>query len=675
METNTVLLIVFAFVIAFGLSWFQYFYKSKSKRNSNKLLFSLRLLSLFGLLLLLINPKITSTQYEHIKTPLVVAVDNSRSIKELQQDALVLALKDKITVDARLRDKFDVRLYRFDAEAKMSEDFDFDGNQTRIDKLAKNTAAVFKNTTFPTILLTDGNQTQGSDYIYAFADKNIVYPMVLGDTIVHFDLKINQLNANKYAFYKNKFPVEIFLGYQGDKDIEADFSIKQGEQTLFKQKVNFSKDNSSQVVSALLEASKVGVMTYQAVITSAEKEKNTYNNIKNFAVEVIDQKTEVVLISGITHPDLGVLKRSIETNEQNKLTIVSPSDISSLAEYDVVLVYQPTNFFQKVFDELKKSDKNYFVITGKHTDFNFLSRQQEVFGFRPSMQKEDFLAAYNSGFSVFAQEDIGFEDFPPLENLFGNLEIKQNIQTLLDARIRSINTEKPLLFFAERQQQRMAVLLGEGIWKWRLSHYSKTESFEDFDLFINKIIRYLATDNKRKSLVVNHERFYNPDEDVQITAQYFNKNYEFDQDAKLSLILKNTTTNESKAHDLLLSHNYYKANLNGLSPGNYSFVLKESTSNTVYNGSFEVIDFDIEKQYSGANYTKLQLLAQNTGGKVFFENQLEDLISQLLQNDQFKAVEKQRSKKLPLIDFWVLLGVIIAFLSLEWLVRKYNGLL
>lgn len=675
METNTILLLVLAFVIAFGLSWFQYFYKSKSKLTINKLLFVLRLLTLFGVLVLLVNPKISTTQYEHIKTPLVVAVDNSRSIKELKQDQIILALKDKIITDARLKDKFDIRLYGFDAEVRLSEDFDFEGNQTRIDKVAKSTSAVFKNTTFPTLLLSDGNQTQGNDYIYAFAEKNTVYPIVLGDTIVHFDLRINHLNANKYAFYKNKFPVEIFLGYEGDKDIEADFSIKQGDTVLSKEKIKFSKNSKSQVVSVLLEASKVGVQTYQAVITSAEKEKNTYNNTKNFAVEVIDQKTEIALISSITHPDLGVLKRSTETNEQNKVTLVSPTDISSLAEYDVVVLYQPTNVFQKVFEELKKIDKNYFIITGKHTDFNFLSRQQEVFSFRPSMQKEDYLADYNTAFSVFAQEDIGFDDFPPLENLFGNLEIKQNVETLLEARIRSINTEKPLLFFAEKQQQRTAVLLGEGIWKWRLSHYSKAENFDAFDLFVNKIIRYLATDNKRKSLVVNHERFYNPEEDIQITAQFFNKNYEFTPDAKLSLTLKNTKTNQSKVHDLLLSHNYFKANLNGLSPGNYSFILKESATNTVYNGSFEVIDFDIEKQYSGANYTKLQLLAQNTGGELFFENQLEDLISELLQNDQFKAVEKQRSKKLPLIDLWILLGAIAVFLGLEWLIRKYNGLL
>lgn len=675
MEITTLLLILLAFVIALGLSWFQYFYKSKSRLKVNKLLFLLRFLALFGVLILLINPKITKTYHQIVKTPLVIAVDNSRSIKELQQEENALSIKERIQSSDELKEKFDIQVFGFDSESRMADEFDFNGNQTRIDKLAKNTASIYRNRTFPTVLLSDGNQTLGADYLYAFTNGNSVYPVVLGDTIVHLDLKINQLNTNRYAFHQNKFPVEVFLGYEGEKSIEADFVIRQGDGVLFKEKVTFGKDKKSHTINALLNASKVGVQIYQAVISSSENEKNTYNNTKNFAVEIIDQRTEVVLISDITHPDLGALKRAIESNEQNKVSVFNSKEITSLSDFDVVILYQPTSSFQTVFTEIKNSNKNYFLITGKHTDFNFINRQQDVFGYRPSMQKEDYLGAYQSGFSSFAQEDIGFDDFPPLENLYGNLEIKQNTSTLLEAKIRNINTEKPLLFFSENGSQRTANLLGEGIWKWRLHYYSKAEDFEDFDIFINKITQYLATDNKRKSLVVNHDNFYNSGESIEISAQYFNKNYEFEENARLSISVKNSSTNQTKSYDLLKSHNYYKVNLDGLKPGKYSFIIKELSTNTVYNGSFEVIDFDIEKQYTNANYQKLQLLAQNTDGKVFFENETDKLMDELLSNENFKSVQKEQTKKLPLIDFWTLLGLIVALLGLEWFIRKYNGLL
>jgi len=231
------------------------------------------------------------------------------------------------------------------------------------------------------------------------------------------------------------------------------------------------------------------------------------------------------------------------------------------------------------------------------------------------------------------------------------------------------------LFFSENQSQRTAVLLGEGIWKWRVHHYANTESFDEFDIFVGKMIQYLATDNRKKSLVVNHENFYNSGEPIEITAQYFNKNYEFDPNARLSVSLKNNTTDQNKSYDLLKSNNYYKANFDGLQAGKYSFILKEVSSNTSYSGSFEVIEFDLEKQHTRADYKKLQLLAENTGGKMFFANQIDDLISELLSKQEFKPTQREQTKKIPLIDFWSLLVLVATLLGLEWFIRKHNGLL
>ncbi|GAA6771443.1 hypothetical protein AAGS39_21900 [Flavobacterium sp. CGRL2] len=68
----------------------------------------------------------------------------------------------------------------------------------------------------------------------------------MGDTTTFFDLKINQLNVNKYAFHKNKFPVEVFLQYAGNKAANAEFTISQGNTIVAKEKLSFSpsKKNS-----------------------------------------------------------------------------------------------------------------------------------------------------------------------------------------------------------------------------------------------------------------------------------------------------------------------------------------------------------------------------------------------------------------------------------------------
>jgi len=675
MESYTIGWIILAFFVALGLAWFQYFYRSKSRLKVIRLLFFLRFLSLFGLLVLLINRSFFRYIYQIEKTPLVIAVDNSRSIKELNQDQIALELKNKLYTNKVLNQRFDIQIFRFDSEVKLSDQFDFDANQTRIDKLAKNTASIYRNKHFPTLLISDGNQTLGNDYVYVFAEQNSVFPIVLGDTLLHLDLKINQLNANRYAFSKNKFPVEVFLGYEGEKTVTTDFKIQQGNRVLFHEKITFDKDKKSHSLTALLDAEKTGVQVFQAVISSSENEKNTYNNRKNFAVEIIDQKTEIAILSDIIHPDLGALKRSIESNQQNKVSIHNPQKTKSISDFDLVILYQPTVSFQSIFTQIKNENKNYFLITGKHTDYNFLNDWQDVFAFRSSVQNDYFSGSYRDDFMSFAQENIGFSEFPPLENKYGNIEIRQNVATLLESKIRNINTEKPLLFFFDNPNQRTAVLLGEGIWKWRMHHYVNTDRFDEFDIFVGKIIQYLATDNRKKTLIVDHENFYNSGEPIEIIAQYFNKNYEFDPNARLSVSLKNSATNQTKSYDLLKNNTYYKANFDGLQAGKYSFTVKELSSNTSYYGSFEVIDFDLEKQHTHPDYKKLQLLAQNTGGKVFFPDQTDSLINELLSNENFNPIEKEQTKKTPLIDFWILLIGIVVLLGLEWFIRKYNGFL
>jgi hypothetical protein len=54
---------------------------------------------------------------------------------------------------------------------------------------------------------------------------------------------------------------------------------------------------------------------------------------------------------------------------------------------------------------------------------------------------------------------------------------------------------------------------------------------------------------------------------------------------------------------------------------------------------------------------------------------VDSLIKLLLDNENYKAVQKEIVTKTPLID-WVWLLVLIAIsLASEWFLRKYNGML
>jgi hypothetical protein len=675
MNTNAILLIILSVIIAAGLSFYQYLYKVKSKSKMILFLTFLRFLSLFSIFLLLINPIFSSKSYDIQKTPLPIVVDNSESISVLKQEEMSRKLVQILSENKLLKDKYDVQLYTFDNDFYNNKPLDFKGKQSNIHKVAQNVKQLYRNQNLPLVLLSDGNQTIGSDYVYSFPQNNHVYPIILGDTTSFLDLKINQLNVNRYAFLKNKFPVEVFLQYNGNKVVNTTFAIQQGNTTIHKENINFSPSKTAQSVTVLLNADKVGVQTYKAVLSSSENEKNKFNNSKNFGVEVIDQRSEIALISSINHPDLGAIKRAIESNAQRKVTLIKPNNINSLEKFNVLIYYQPNNDFKSIFELNKKLELNTFIITGMNTDFNFLNQNQEQLQFQMSGQKEDFNADYDTQFNSFALDNIGFEDFPPLENPFGKIVIKDNISVLLQSRIRNIKTENPLLCFAEKGMRRNAFLFGENIWKWRVESHVKTKSFDKFDVFMDKTIQYLVSNASKKSLIVNHESFYNSGENIQIAAQYFNKNYEFEENALLTIQLKNKNNNTTKIYDFLKGVGEYSVNLEGLEAGKYSFVVKENNSKVSYASNFEVLDFNVEKQSINPDEDRLKQLTLNTNGKIFYPSQIDLLVQDLLKKEIYPAIQKEIIKKSPLIDWYWLLIITAFSLAIEWFVRKYNGML
>src|SRR5690606_33706214 len=118
MTTLTIVFLLAALIVAAGLSFFQYFFKAGTRSNVTFVLALLRFLSIFGILLLLINPVITRKSYQTEKTPLVIALDNSVSITELGAAETSKEIYRKLSTNAALTEKFDLRPNTFASEVE-----------------------------------------------------------------------------------------------------------------------------------------------------------------------------------------------------------------------------------------------------------------------------------------------------------------------------------------------------------------------------------------------------------------------------------------------------------------------------------------------------------------------------------------------------------------------------
>lgn len=677
MSTETVLFIIFAGVISLALAFFMYGYKAKQSRRLSWILGALRFIGLFAILLLLINPKFKDETYSVEKPKLPVLLDNSASINELEQEENLLRLVKDIKENDELNKKFDVTFYSFGSSFRENDSLSFDEKNTNISEAISTVNELFKNQTAPTILITDGNQTLGKDYEFTAATfKNKIYPIILGDSVKYTDLKIEQLNTNRYAFLKNQFPVEVILTYSGEEAVNSEFVIRQGNAIIHRENVSFSNIETSKTLNFTLSANNIGLQKYTAEILPLVDEKNKTNNIKRFAVEVIDQATNVLVVSKIVHPDLGALKKAILSNEQRTASIMKPTDASSvLNEYQLIILYQPDRSFTPLLSEIEKLNKNTLMITGLKTDWNFLNAVQGKFNKRASNQTDDVQALLSPNYGTFAVEDIGFENFPPLHTSFGILAIEVPHEMMLEQKISGIATGNPLLATMEINGKRDAILDGEGFWRWRAQGYLDSGSFQGFDDFIGNLVQYLASNKRRSRLEVASETFYYNNNPIKISAQYFDKNYVFDSRAALSITVTEAETKKQTVFPMLLRHNYFEVDLNSLPAGEYSFTVAAQNDAVSSSGSFSILDFNVEQQFLNADIGKLGRVAQTTGGKSYFPDDSHSLMEGLINNTEFQNIERSELKVVPLVDWKYLLALIVLALASEWFIRKYNGLI
>lgn len=677
MQTETLLYIILAGIIALLLAGFQYKFNKKSMSKLNVLFLFLRFLTIFSVLLLLINPKFEQIALSTVKPNLVIAVDNSSSIKYLKQDANAKGLVEELTTNKRLNDKFNIETYTVGEKLKASNVIEFNEKQTNIDAAFNQLSQIYKQSISPTILITDGNQTYGNSYEFAYNNyKQQIYPVILGDTIRYTDLKIQQLNVNKYAYLKNQFPVETILVYNGDAAINSKFIVTSGNSVVYSEIINFTKQNNSKVINFKLPANTAGVHAYKALLEPLKNEKNTTNNFKNFAIEVIDQKTKIALVSDFIHPDLGVLKRSIESNEQRSVLLLNSNSIlNQINDFQLVILYQPNNKFNKLYEVLNAENKNRFTIIGTKTNLNFLNSINKTFTYEITNQTETYQAELNKNYAPFIIEDINFESFPPLNTHYGAVSFYLPFETILNKTINGISKKDPLLATFETNGRREAVLFGENIWQWRAQSYLNNKAFNSFDDFIGKLIQYTASNKQKSRLNVAYESFYNGNTNVILKAEIFDKNYVFDARETLHITVKNVVTNETKTFPLILNNTNYQVDLSSLPASDYEFTISASKENISKSGSFKILEYNVEQQFLNADVTKLQQLAMNSQGESFFINTTENLAETLLNDNRFVSIQKSNKNSLPLIDWKYLLIIIALSLSLEWFLRKYNGLI
>lgn len=612
---------------------------------------------------------------------LFVVNDNSASVL-LSKDSSFYKGEYLVNLNAfstQLEENFEVVNYDLANELNPGFAGTYDGKSTDL-SLAFNT--IFDQYTNRNIggivLATDGIYNTGANPLYALARRSFlpIFTIGLGDTNLVKDVRIDAVNHNDIAFLGNDFPVEVSISQTICKGETVSVGIYEGDQLIKQEKVTFTADENQLKFQFITKANRIGFRKYRAEISVLNGEYTVKNNVSNFYVEVIDGRQKILLTYQAPHPDVAALRGVIEKNKNYEVDVKFIKDIDNLTGYDLVIVHNYSTENQLLNEYISEGTGPLFFLVGMQADFDALSNLQIGFKGRKT-DAEDVSFAANPNYKeilISSGSKQVFSNAPPLQAPFGNIKFSEAIEILAYQKVGNITLEQPLIYFTQKQESRLGVFMGEGIWRWRLYDQMKNQSTANFNDFFGKIITYLAVKENKDPFRVQLENEYTENDPVIVRAELYNKSFDLINDPEVKFVYTNENEEEFESFFVKTS-NAYQLDLGKLKQGIYTWTASTvfQDKNYTKSGTFLVREVKIEFLNSVANHRILQTMAENSGGKFFYANQFDELRKHIAERDDMVTVVYQEKEFDDLIDYKWLFALIVLLFSVEWFVRKFQG--
>lgn len=673
--------------LALGLAYAFLLYRWQTRLNKQlrNTLFFLRTLSVATIAFLLFAPPVKTSSKTTEKPLIIIAQDNSASISISKPSSFnsktytdqFKAMAKKLSVD------YEVRSFNFGSGVNSGLDFKFDDKLSNLSSVFKMIDDDFANRNIGAVILaSDGIYNKGGNPVYEGKDlKAPVYTIALGDTVPKRDILISNVNYNNIAYLDNQFQIEVSVEAFQSQGAATTLSVSDQSGTLFTRPVNVRSNEFRITIPVTLPAKRKGIQRYNIKLSPVANELSVQNNSQTIFIEVIDGRQNVLIIANSPHPDIAALRQSIEINKNYAVQVSFADDLnpSLIQKAGLVILHQlpsSTNAAPKLLKQI--TGKPVLFVLGSQSNAGIFSTSQNLLNINSSGSTQEVLAMVSPDFYGFTLSELTknkLQGFAPLIAPFGNYGLKGPANVALLQQIGKIVTNRPLLAFGSDQQQKIGVLAGEGIWRWRLQEFEESNSHEAVNELVSKIVQYLVSrDDKRKFRVYPAKNSFDENEHVILNAELYNDAYELVNTPDVNVLLKNR---EGKIYSFLFSRsgNSYILDAGILPAGEYSFDAKTRLGSKDHkaSGQFVIRQQQAEFQQTTANHQLLFAIAEQNGGEMIYPNELSRLPELISANENVKTIVYEDRKYEDAVNYKTIFFLILALLSLEWFTRKRNG--
>jgi len=644
-----------------------------------------RFIIVSGITFLLLGPLIRYIQNTVIEPSYVIAIDNSRSIPVTYTDATFNEIRNQLDdLVENLPDRqFDIKIKDLSGtDYDLINQIKYEAPFTDINNVLHNIENEYEGKNLAgVILVSDGIYNQGSSPIYSNFGFPI-YTIGIGDTTEKEDIIIKSINHNKIVYQGNKFLLQAEIYNKGFSGRTVTVSIRNKGKIIDRKTLRFESDNGLQILEFEIDSEDSGMQRFEVFINPLESEFSTENNLLNAYVEVVEGKEKILLLARAPHPDIKALKSIIEKNDNYEIEMVVPGiGTKKEQKYDLAILHQlpdNRNTYNTDIQSLIDDGTPVLYILGSRTSLSRFNALNHTINIRPRGNRRDnVFVSLNTDFNLFNTSEAFksiTSEMPPVTVPFGEYNVKGESETILYQRIGKISTQKPLLILNKNQTNKEAILVGEGLWKWRLNEYLVTSNFNGIDNLFNKIIQYLSAkeDRRRFKVYPIHAENWN-NEPVIFENEIYNDIYEKIFDQKIDLTLTDEEDNIYE-YSYVISNANSQFRISGLEPGVYHYSAKTNLNGEIKNntGMFSIKKLLIEISNLKANFNMLRELSRRTSGRFYSISNIQELTNEIPSANNPSLIYSSESY-LAIINLKWIFFLILILISLEWGIRKYLG--
>jgi len=679
-------------IIAAAVSY--YFYRNAAiEKNKKTLLIILKTAAIFILLALFIEPVLSYLTDSGNNRKDIVLIDVSRSNTfEGKSDQI------KSVINEAGFFKGEGNVFGFSNGTALIKDADsinHNGYATDLVSSLRSIKENFPDGSYNSItLVTDGIFTDGSSPLYeamTFTAPFVIFPV--GDTAAKKDVIVKSVLRNEKAFAGTTVKIKVFVSVYKAGAGNAVLKLLREGSEIRSQLINFEPGKSNYEVEFDVTENTQGKIKYRIVAENIPDELTYKNNHSDFYITFIDNKVNVLVVSGGPGYDNeftgSVLKRignynvTYRTQKSAGEFYEGPIDYRQFAELSTLfLLNYPTNVTSTaIVSEMSSAVKQFNVpvvfFSGKNTDYQKLATFDEQIPFS--------VGRINQGENLFRLQPVslGENNLANIPGLGATNEIFRNIGGIMPKPGSvTLATDKasgePMIINRVNGNSRSTAFLGYGLWRWKLNPGTNAE--KTLEAMLLELINMTLQKEKRTKLRVYPVKdIFDHTEPVKIFAEVYDENYTLTRNAKVNgRVLRPDGSNAGELN-FTTEDNKFSAVLPPLAAGDYSV-----EADAEFNGTYWARDINrflsdsVNTEFieTRSNVSLLNEIASKTGGSLMYVDSI-GRYGELLKTYRDMPGRETVGERYLRFDLWgnkFYLMLVILLFSVEWILRKRNNI-